>query len=68
MSEVDTSKDDHLSETDALEQAKANGIEFVDFYTFEGASKEYETREDAEKDADGKLVHEARRQKSEGEK
>ncbi len=53
--------EDHLTEKEALKQAKAEGIEFEDHYTFDGAEKEYETKEDAKADADGKPVVQVRR-------
>lgn len=56
--------DEHLTEEDALAQAAEEGIEFEDFYSFEGAEKEYPTAAAAKKDAAGKPIMQVRRQKS----
>lgn len=59
----DDSEDDHLTEEEALAQAKAEGIEFVDAFMVEGEAKEYKTAKLAEKHADGRNVIQVRRRK-----
>lgn len=60
-------QEDKLTEKQALARAKEEGIEFVDFYTFDGATVEYLTEKEAEKDANGAPILQARRQKIKGE-
>lgn len=62
---VDDSEDEHLTEKKALEQAKAEGIEFVDSFTIEGDEKrrEFKTRAAAEKEADGRNIIQTRTRK-----
>jgi len=54
----------HISEKKALAQAKEEGIEFVDHYTFEGTSEKYDTAKEAEKHADGKPIMQVRERKA----
>lgn len=63
MEEVDTSKDEHLSEEDAIKQAKKDGIEFVDWFTVEGDDTRYETEEEAREAAGDKNVLQHRERK-----
>lgn len=45
---IDNSKDDHLTEHDALKQASKDGIKFVDTFTVEGLDGvEFDSKEDA---------------------
>ena len=53
---------DHLTEKQALAQAKKDGIEFIDEFKVEGSDKVYETKEATEKAAKGKNVIQSRRQ------
>ncbi len=50
----------HLTEEEALEQARQDGIEFVDSFSFEGSDEVFETREGAEAAAKGKNVIQTR--------
>lgn len=57
------SDSDHIEEKDAVKQAKKDGIEFVDHFLVEGDETKYETREEAEKAADGKNITQVRERK-----
>lgn len=63
MPEEDTSVDEKLTEKEALAQAKAEGIEFVDWFTVEGDDTRYETIEEALDAAGDKNVSQHRTQK-----
>jgi hypothetical protein len=52
-----------LTETEALAEAKKQGIEFVDFYTVEGDETKFATREKAEEAHPGKNIIQTRTQK-----
>lgn len=61
--------DEELTEKDALAQAKAEGIEFVDYYTVDGLLDDldqpvrFDTREEAEEVAGDKAIYQTRQQK-----
>lgn len=59
----DTNKDEKLTEEEALKRAKAEGIEFVDYFTVEGDETQYATKEEAEENSNGKPIAQVRTQK-----
>ena len=60
MSEIDNSLDEHLTEKQAIAQAKAEGLTFIDSYQVEGDSTHYKTKQEAEAQAKGKPVFQVR--------
>jgi hypothetical protein len=65
MGKYMANRDEKLTEKEALAQAKADGIEFVDEYHIEGKSKIYSTRAAAQKAASkGDNVVQTRRRKA----
>lgn len=59
---MDEGVDEKLTEKEALAQAKAEGIEFRDYWTVEGEDTQYETEEEAKEAAGDKPVLQHRTQ------